>query len=98
MRTSLPGFIPSDLSGSLGLMTDHAFLFMGMGLRQPGHGMAAETALLHIMAPQALFQLGKKRLMIRVTRHIRPELLAGAEHHNKQDRDRATGKSQVFSR
>jgi hypothetical protein len=78
-------------------MTDHAFLFMRMGLRQTGHGMTALTPLLHLLAALALFQLGKKCLVLRVVRHIGPELFVGAEQHNKEYCHRASAKGQVFS-
>jgi hypothetical protein len=78
-------------------MTNHAFLFIRMGLRQPGHGMTALTPLLYLLASLPLFELGKECLMFRVIRHIGAELFAGAEQHHKEYRYCARSKGQIFS-
>ena len=77
-------------------MTDHALMFVGMGLRQLGYRVAALTLLLYLLAALSLFQLSKECLMFRVARDLRPELFAGAEHYNKEYRQCASAKGQVF--
>jgi hypothetical protein len=59
--------------------------------------MTAVTSLLHLLAALALFQLDKECLMLRVVRHIGPELFVGAEQHNKEYRHCAYAEGQVFS-